>query len=76
MEKYRLDENTKADIEDSVVPIGVYQAVDGHVVTLAVSDGLCELFGYKSRVRPSSESSTPSLEENLGFPSSASTALK
>ena len=49
MEKYRLDENTKANIEDSVVPIGVYQAVDGHVVTLAVSDGLCELFGYKSR---------------------------
>ncbi len=49
MEKYRLDENTKASIEDSVVPIGVYQVVDGHVVTLAVSDGLCELFGYKSR---------------------------
>ena len=49
MERYRFDEQTQATIEGLVVPIGIYQVVDGHVVTLAASDGLCELFGYRDR---------------------------
>ena len=49
MGKYSFDAQTKAAMESSVVPIGVYQVVDGHIVTLIASDGLCELFGYKSR---------------------------
>ncbi len=49
MGSYQFDEYTQAAYENSVVPIGVYQLVEGRVVTLAASDGLCELFGYKSR---------------------------
>ena len=49
MERYRFDKYTKAALENSVVPIGVYQVVDGQVVTLIASDGLCDLFGYKTR---------------------------
>ena len=49
MERYRFDKYTKAALENSVVPIGVYQIVDGQVVTLIASDGLCDLFGYKTR---------------------------
>ena len=49
MERYRFDKYTRAALENSVVPIGVYQIVDGQVVTLIASDGLCDLFGYKTR---------------------------
>ena len=49
MERYRFDEHTRAAYEHSVMPVGIYQVVDGHVVTLIASDGLCELFGYGSR---------------------------
>ena len=49
MERYGFDQYTKAALENSVVPIGVYQVVDGQVVTLIASDGLCDLFGYKTR---------------------------
>ena len=49
MERYRFDERTQAIIEKLVVPIGIYQVVDGHVATLVASDGLCELFGYRDR---------------------------
>ena len=49
MEKYRFDAHAQTALESSVVPIGIYQIVDGEVVTLIASDGLCELFGYKSR---------------------------
>lgn len=49
MARYRFDPSTQAVFEQSVVPIGIYQVVDGQVVTLVASDGLCELFGYKDR---------------------------
>ena len=47
MKRYRFDEHTQAIIEKAVVPIGVYQYVDGHIATVAASEGLCRLFGYK-----------------------------
>ena len=49
MAKYKLDEHTQAILDSSVVPIGVFQMVDGRVSALSVSDGLCDLFGCKSR---------------------------
>ena len=49
MEKYRFDPHAQAALEHSVVPMGIYQVVDGQVVTLVASDGLCELFGYQNR---------------------------
>ena len=47
MTGYRFDEHTQSIIERSVVPIWIYQVVDGHIVTVAASEGFCRLFGYK-----------------------------
>ena len=49
MEKYRLNETDLAFIEQSCVPVAVYQFVDRRVVTLALSAGFCELFGFDDR---------------------------
>ena len=49
MEKYRLSEYDLAFIEQSCVPVTVYQFVDRRVVTLALSAGFCELFGFDDR---------------------------
>ena len=49
MKRYSFNKYIQEAFEKSVVPIGIYQVVDGRVVTLVVSDGLCELFGYKTR---------------------------
>lgn len=49
MERYRLDECTQAILESSVVPVGVYQLVDGRATMLFASDSLCSLFGFQSR---------------------------
>ncbi len=49
MDKYRFDQCTQAALESAVVPIGIYQIVNGRAAALAASDGLCELFGYKDR---------------------------
>ena len=47
MKKYQISEPEKQAIQDSPVPIAVYQYVDGQVVTLALSEGFLELFGLK-----------------------------
>ena len=47
MTRYRFDEQTQSIIEKAVVPIGVYQVVDGRIATVAASVGLCRLFGYQ-----------------------------
>ena len=44
MARYKFDERTQTIIERFAVPIGIYQVVDGHVLTVAASDGLCDLF--------------------------------
>ena len=49
MKAYKFDANTQRILENSVVPIGVYQLVDDRVVVLDVSVGLCQLFGYANR---------------------------
>ena len=46
MEKYVIDELEKKHIENSRIPFAIYQFVDKRVVTLAISAGFCELFGY------------------------------
>ncbi len=45
MDSYEFDETQKKFIEQSVIPYAVYLFVDRRVVTLAVSNGLCELMG-------------------------------
>ncbi|MBR4529020.1 MAG: EAL domain-containing protein [Lachnospiraceae bacterium] len=49
MEKYRYPEAELALIENSVVPIGVYQYLDKHIITVALSKGFLRLFGYEDR---------------------------
>lgn len=49
MEKYRFPNEERSRLESSRVPLAVYQYLDGNVVTLVVSDGFCELFGYVDR---------------------------
>ena len=47
MKKYQFNETELQFIESSCVPYAVYQFIDKHVVTLALSKGFCELFGYE-----------------------------
>ncbi|MCR5090437.1 MAG: EAL domain-containing protein [Oscillospiraceae bacterium] len=49
MEKYRFPKPLQTAYEKLSAPFAVYQYVDRRVVTLALSDGFCELFGYRDR---------------------------
>ncbi len=49
MERYQLSEQELAAFEELRTPFAVFQLVDRHVVTLALSDGFCELLGSPSR---------------------------
>ncbi len=46
MERYRLHEIEKAHMENSRIPFAIYQLVDKRVVTIVLSAGFRELFGY------------------------------
>ncbi len=45
MEKYRYEKNELSLMENSPIPLAVYQYMDGRVVTLVLSAGLLDLFG-------------------------------
>ena len=49
MERYRFDAAQQSFLEHLIAPLAVYQFVDKRVVTLALSDGFCRLFGYEDR---------------------------
>ncbi len=49
MEKYRLPDDKRAQMERSPVPFAVYRFVDKRVETLVLSDGFRELFGCADR---------------------------
>ena len=49
MEKYQFDSATKAALEKLRVPLAVYQFIDKRVVTILLSDGFCELFGFDNK---------------------------
>ena len=49
MERYRFAAEQQSAMEHMQVPFAVYQYVDLRVVTLVLSDGFCELFGYSDR---------------------------
>ncbi|MBO6112779.1 MAG: GGDEF domain-containing protein [Lachnospiraceae bacterium] len=44
MEQYSFDERVLGVLEKSCIPYAIYQMVDDRVVTIMVSDGLCDLF--------------------------------
>ncbi|WP_036609953.1 EAL domain-containing protein [Oribacterium sp. P6A1] len=47
MDKYRYSEEELAFLESSDVPFAVYQFINKRVITIALSKGFIELFGYK-----------------------------
>ena len=49
MEKYQYDPKVKTDMESSPIPYAVYQLVDGQILTLIISEGFLDLFGFKNR---------------------------
>ena len=49
MEKYQFDSAAKAALEKLRVPLAVYQFIDKRVVTILLSDGFCEMFGFDNK---------------------------
>nr|MCR5842679.1 EAL domain-containing protein [Oscillospiraceae bacterium] len=49
MERYQYSSEQRTLLENNPVPYAVYQFLNKRVVTLILSDGFCELFGYKDR---------------------------
>jgi len=47
MEKYSFTKDVKAAFEALAHPLAIYQFIDRRVVTIALSKGFCELFGYE-----------------------------
>ena len=46
MEKYRYSDGELKLLESSPVPFAIYQFIDKRVVTIVLSEGFSELFGY------------------------------
>jgi hypothetical protein len=46
VDKYEFTAEEREIMEGLKVPFAVYQFIDRHVVTLILSDGFCDLFGY------------------------------
>ena len=49
MGRYEYSELERKILERSRIPFAVYQYVDEKVVSLILSDGFCDLFGYTDR---------------------------
>ena len=49
MDRYQFDSSVLASMEASPVPFAVYQLIDQRVVTLVISAGFCDLFGFTDR---------------------------
>lgn len=51
MERYQLPQQEQTSLERLRQPFAIYQFVDKRVVTLVLSDGFCQLFGYTDRAQ-------------------------
>lgn len=51
MGKYEYTDIERKTLERSRAPFAIYQFVDRKVVTLILTDGFCELFGYSDRAK-------------------------
>lgn len=49
MEKYRFDPAVFAALEKLRSPLAVYQFLEKRVVTIMLSDGFCDLFGFDDK---------------------------
>ncbi|MCR4615260.1 MAG: EAL domain-containing protein [Clostridiales bacterium] len=55
MEKYLFANEKRALLEGMQVPFAVYQLIDKKVVTLVLSEGFCNMFGYRDREKAYSD---------------------
>ncbi len=46
-EKFCFDERTQSILEHLTIPFAIYQYLDKRVVTIALSQGFCDEFGFK-----------------------------
>ena len=46
-EKYRFDQRTQEILEQLTIPFAIYQYIDKRVVTIALSQGFCDEFGFQ-----------------------------
>ena len=51
MSRYEYSDVERKILERSRIPFAVYQFVDRRVVSLIISDGFCDLFGYTDRAK-------------------------
>ena len=51
MERYRFSQQEQELIERMEVPLAIFQLVDKRIVTIAVSNGFCELLGSNDRAK-------------------------
>ncbi|MBP3884883.1 MAG: EAL domain-containing protein, partial [Olsenella sp.] len=49
MDRFQFDESDLALMEGSVIPFAIYQFIEKRVVTLVLSAGFCETFGFDDR---------------------------
>ncbi len=49
MERYQYSDEERSLLENNPIPFAIYQFINRRVVTLILSDGFLELFGYKDR---------------------------
>ncbi len=49
MERYQYSDEQRSLLECDPLPFAIYQFINKRVVTLILSDGFLELFGYKDR---------------------------
>ena len=47
-EKYRFDQRTQEILESMTIPFAIYQYLDKRVVTIALSQGFCDEFGFQT----------------------------
>ena len=48
MKKYTYDDTELSLMKNSCIPFAVYQYIDGHVVTIVLSKGFCDFFGFEN----------------------------
>ena len=49
MENYKMSKEELQRIESIPLPVGIYQYLNGEIITIALTDGFCELFGRENR---------------------------
>ena len=51
MDRYHFTEQMQTTYESMQVPFAIYQFINKRIVTIALSDGFCELFGYDDKAQ-------------------------